>query len=121
VTLFDSSDSWTFTGGTAFSPVVWSDEYAYVKIAGTTLSPGAGTVTFTDALGRKICSVTVYPGEGDTQLFCNTLGPSGQLPTTVFYPTNPITATYSGTSRGTNDGLGTDYAASSNSGTQAVT
>lgn len=82
-------------------------EQATVKIQGLVLSPEAGVVTFTDALGEVICSAGVASPLG-------VVGCSGTVQRTP--PPNPVTATYSGTQFGTDDGLGTSYGPSSGSG-----
>lgn len=81
-------------------------EQASVNVVGSVLSPGAGTVVFTDALGRYICTGQVtWP-----------IGSTGCIGTTsTSAPRNPVTATYSGTQSGNDDGLGTSYGGSTSS------
>lgn len=66
-------------------------------------SPGAGVVSFTDATGATLCQVTVPPTSVSELLQC-TGGPYASP------PVNPITAHYSGTNAGLNDGSGVVYA-----------
>jgi len=73
------------------------------------LSPEAGTVTFFDASGRFIC-VGVVPDS-----ILGTVGSCGSVGLAVAPPT-PITAVYSGTQFGYDDGYGTSYAGSSAEG-----
>jgi len=78
-------------------------EIASVQDASGPYSPEAGVVTFTDATGRMICTAQVqgaFPSE------CT--GSARSSP-----PPNPITAHYSGTNIGFDDGLGSWYAPSS--------
>ena len=66
-------------------------------------SPGAGVVSFTDATGATLCQVTVPPTPVSELLQC-TGGPYSSP------PVNPITAHYSGTNAGLDDGSGVVYA-----------
>lgn len=67
------------------------------------VSPEAGTVTFTDQLGKFICSANVNDlGEA----VCGTTSPGP-------FSVDPINVSYSGTQTGLDDGYGTSYAPSS--------
>jgi hypothetical protein len=70
------------------------------------LSPGGGTITVSDAAGNVLCQINVPAAPTATALSC-TGGPFATP------PQNPITASYSGTSAGNNDGQGTSYSGSS--------
>lgn len=87
--------------------VYYPIEDAGVIVAGSGGSefPGAGTITFTDASGRVICSTQVV---ADLVTGCE--GSPVASP-----PPNPITAYYSGTQAGVDDGAGASYAPSSTS------
>lgn len=80
-------------------------EDAGVIVAGSGGSefPGAGTITFTDASGQVICSAQVV-----ADLVAGCTGSPVASP-----PPNPITAYYSGTQVGVDDGAGSSYAPSS--------
>lgn len=87
-----------------------ANEYADVTIkAYPNLSPGGGTVTFTDAHDELICVATLESNSLDTVASC-----------TGFYfsvpPRGAVTAVYSGTRSGYGDGHGATYAGSSGSG-----
>jgi len=73
------------------------------------LSPEAGTVTFYDASGRFICVGVVPDLILGTVVSCEGVGLAAAPPT-------PITAVYSGTQFGYDDGYGTSYAGSSAEG-----
>ena len=66
------------------------------------VSPGAGIVSFTDATGATLCQVTVPPTPVAALLQCSG-GPYASP------PVNPITAHYSGTNAGLDDGSGVVY------------
>ena len=78
-------------------------EIATVQDATGADYPEAGTVTFTDATGSTICTAQV-----EVQFASECTGSGRNSP-----PPNPITANYSGTTTGFNDGLGSWYASSS--------
>lgn len=98
-----SSDSFN----QAVADVYYPNEDAGVVVAGSneTEFPGAGTITFTDAEGKVICSTQVV---ADLEAGCT--GSPVSSP-----PPNPITAYYSGTQAGLDDGAGSSYAPSSTS------
>ena len=73
------------------------------------LSPEAGTVTFTDASGRVICTGEVPNTILGTVVSCGSVGLAVAPPT-------PVTAAYSGTQVGYDDGYGTSYAGSTAAG-----
>ena len=99
ITVF-SSASYNQLVVTTYYPI----EIATVEVAASpgVYYPGSGTVTFTDATGSQICVANV---EVDFAPQC--VGGGRSSP-----PPNPITAHYSGTDSGTNDGLGSWYAPS---------
>jgi hypothetical protein len=66
------------------------------------VTPGAGSVVFTDAAGVVICAALV---SAVPQVEC-----TGSVRSSA--PPNPVTATYTGTSFGVNDGIGSEYASS---------
>jgi len=72
------------------------------------LSPGAGTIQFFDAAGNFICNAQIPLDSQATLISC-----SGGPFTSA--PAEPLTAFYSGTSSGFNDGRGASYGSSSGS------
>jgi len=97
ITTF-SSQSYNQVVVTTYYPI----EIATVQDASGPYSPEAGAVTFTDATGSTICTAQV---QVDFSSECTGSGRSSP-------PPNPITAHYSGTNVGFNDGLGSWYASS---------
>ena len=94
-----SSASYNQVVDTTYYPT----EIAIVQDATGQDYPEAGTMTFTDANGSIICTAQV---EVEFASECTGSGRSSP-------PPNPITANYSGTNTGFNDGLGSRYASSS--------
>ncbi|HVA99662.1 MAG TPA: hypothetical protein VNE42_00135 [Acidimicrobiales bacterium] len=90
--------------------LVNATEYADLTITGLPLSPGGGTVSFYDEFGNFICTGTVDTNEFQTVTGCIGVGLASA-------PATPISAVYSGTQFGYNDGHGTFYAGSSAQGT----
>ena len=97
ITTF-SSQSYNQVVATTYYPI----EIATVQVASGPYYPGAGVVTFKDATGSTICTAQV---QLDFASECTGSGRSSP-------PPNPITAYYSGTNVGLNDGLGSWYASS---------
>jgi hypothetical protein len=84
----------------------YATEDADLTITGYSLSPAAGTVDFYDANGDLICSGVVPNSFLGTVVSCGSVGLAAATPT-------PISAVYSGTQFGYDDGYGTSYAGSS--------
>jgi hypothetical protein len=84
----------------------YATEDADLTITGYSLSPAAGTVDFYDANGDLICSGVVPNSFLGTVVSCGSVGLAAAPPT-------PISAIYSGTQFGYDDGYGTSYAGSS--------
>jgi hypothetical protein len=103
----------TVVSSNSFNQVIaghyFPQEYATVTVNGEPgASPGGGGVTFTDAAGAVICGTVVSVVATFTGVRCT--GAARNTP-----PVNPVTATYTGTNLGSNDGIGYVYASSSGS------
>lgn len=102
--LFDSPLSYYSVAPSGGYTVQMTGLLSVVQAYTTQLaSPGAGIVSFTDATGATLCQVTVPPMPVSELLQC-TGGPYTSP------PVNPITAHYSGTNAGLDDGSGVVYA-----------
>jgi len=88
---------------------VYATVDADITITGLALSPAAGTVSFYDVSDSLICSAAVPTDYFETVVSC------GSGPLAVAPPT-PITAVYSGTQSGYDDGFGTSYGGASSDG-----
>lgn len=84
----------------------YATEYADLNIDGYSLSPGGGVVSFYDANGDLVCMGAVSSSPFETVASCEAVGLAAAPPT-------PISAVYSGTQLGYDDGYGTSYAGSS--------
>jgi hypothetical protein len=96
-----SSDSYNLETAGVYYPI--EDAGVIVTGSGGSAFPGGGSITFTDASGRVICSTQVV-----ADLVAGCEGSPVASP-----PPNPVTAYYSGTQAGVDDGAGSTYAPSS--------
>ncbi len=102
--LFDSAMSyyWTAPGG-GYDVQLAGLLTVMQTYSNQLTSPGAGTISFTDATGATLCQVSV-PQTPVAQVLQCTGGPFSSAPSGF------ITASYSGTSIGIDDGNGVVYA-----------
>jgi hypothetical protein len=112
--IYDQATTISYDGFLSFNEelggLFYATEDADLTItAYSSLSPEAGTVTFYDASGRLICIGVVPDSIFGTVVSCGSGGLAAAPPT-------PISAVYSGTQFGYDDGYGTSYAGASAQG-----
>ncbi len=105
VMLFDSEMSYYWAAPSGGYDVQLAGLLSVIQLNNPTqlVSPGAGVISFTDSTGTTLCQVSVPPTSVAQLLQC-TGGPFANAPSGF------ITASYSGTNAGLDDGSGVVYA-----------
>ena len=105
--IYDQATTTSFDGFLSLNPelggVFFATEYAVVTITGSSISPGAGTVSFFDPNGSFVCTGELPISQFDPLVSC---GSSSGLASAT---PAPIRGVYSSTQSGYDDGSGTSY------------